>query len=418
MSWDTDRVTTDEHKAEERNMDYQTGLCFLTFLIVVFGIPDSTQFYSVNLDVYSFEEAQKLCASDGSLANMPDQEETSKILKVIEDKGDQTSSSFWIGLKKERTQCVQENLPLRGFYWTVDNSTKFDLNKWKEEPSGTCTNALCGLLSVEYNGSTIANWGLAAKLCTKKVPFICKHKGSSKNTACPSKPNIFGAHDITEKISDPYTLWVSCTGTDIITLTCSRSTGEWKLVGGTEKDIHELCLECKNGFKKDKDGNCVDVDECKQPNNCTFNCINTQGSYHCMCIDDMGNFHNEDSEKCKKANTSLIISATDPTNKVRDKPTSSSVDKKSPPSSQPTTDTITESGVNIEESTGDLSNIVIPLIIALLIFVVLVVIIVAIVKYCLMRRARKRAKERAAALKESVALNGSDSMEKVNEYSA
>lgn len=394
-------------------MDYQTGLCFVNFLIAVFAIPDSTHFYSVNLDSLSFDDAQKLCASDGSLANMPDQEETSKILKVIEDKRARTSTSFWIGLKKDRTWCVQANLPLKGFYWTVDNSTKLEFNKWKEEPSATCTNALCGLISVEYGDSKLVSWGLAAKPCTKKFPFICKHKGSSKNITCSSPPQILGHHDITHKQNDPYTLWVSCHSTDTFTLTCSRNTGEWKLVGGTETDILGLCLECENGYKKDRDGNCVDVDECSRSNNCKFNCINTSGSYSCICFDDMNNFHSEDSEICMKANMSLFMSATDATNKVQDKPASSSMDKKSSP--QPAVYSTTESGVHAKESTRDVSDIVIPLIIALLIFVVLVVIIVAIVKYCHMRSSRKRAKKRAAALKESIALNGSDSMEKVNE---
>lgn len=374
-------------------MDYQIGLCFINFLIVAFSISDSSQFYSVDLDSHFFNDAQNLCAHNGFLANMPNEEETENILKVIEDKRDTTATSFWIGLKKERTQCVQGDLPLKGFHWIVDNSTEFYLDKWKEEPQSTCTNTLCGLLSVEYSGSKLVSWGFTSKLCTKKYPFICKHKGSSKNILCSSKPAILGDHDITEKKSDPYTLWVSCNGTDLFTLTCSKSTREWKLVGGTETEIQGLCLKCKNGYKKDKDGKCVDVDECKQSNNCTVHCFNTEGSYTCGS------------------------SVTDATMKAPDKPTSSTMYKKKEfsPSSKPDVDSTAEILVHIEESTGDLSNIVIPLIIALLIFVVLIVIIVAIVKYCLMRRARKRAKERAAALKESVALNGSDSMEKVNE---
>ncbi|KAI5611494.1 C-type lectin domain family 14 member A precursor [Silurus asotus] len=390
-------------------MDYQSGLCFVNFLIVVFGISDS-QYYSVDLDEQLFDTAQTLCGSNGFLANIPDDEETvKKILKVIEDKGDRTSTSFWIGLKKEKTMCVQENLPLKGFYWTVDNTTNFALNKWKTEPSLTCTNALCGFLSVEYRGSTVASWGLAAMPCQRKLPFICKNDGSSKEIACSSPPNITGIHEKTVKKSDPYTIRVSCKGMDTFVLTCSRKTGKWKLVGGTEIDIQGLCIECKPGYKKNKDGSCVDVDECQQPNICQLSCTNTVGSYMCGCKDD------EDSEQCKEAKKSLITPAPDAFNNVKDTSTSTSMDKKPIPSTQPAVQSTTKSVVLNEASTGDLSNIVIPLIIALLIFVVLVVIIVAIVKYCLMRRAKKRAKKRAADLKESVALNGSDSMEKVNE---
>lgn len=392
-------------------MDYLSGLCFVNFLTVVFGIPDSTQRYSVNLDNHTFHEAEKLCGRDGFLANIPDQEAIVKILKLIEHKGDRKSTLFWIGLKKEKEQCVQENLPLKGFYWTIDNSTEYALNKWKEEASGTCTNALCGLLSVEYGGSTIDSWGLTAKSCSKPFPYICKHKGVNEITACPSRPNILGHYDIMQKENDPYTLKISCSGTDSYTLTCSRDTGQWKLVGGTETDIDKLCLACENVYKNNRDGKCKNVDECQQSNNCKFHCFNTEGSYTCMCADEMKKIY---SQLCKKSNTTLFRSTTDATNHVQEKTTSSFMDKKPLPSSQPAVDNTTESGVTIDESTGDLPNIIIPLIIALLIFVVLVVIIVAIVKFFLIRRARKRAKKRAA-LKESVALNGADSMEKVNE---
>ncbi|XP_058255366.1 C-type lectin domain family 14 member A-like [Hemibagrus wyckioides] len=396
-------------------MDYQIGLCFVNVLIAAFSIPVSTRFYSVDLDSHSFDDAQELCARDGSLTNMLTEEETENILKVIENKRYTNFTSFWIGLQKDRAQCVQKNLPLRGFYWTVDNSAKSDLmmNKWIEDPTGTCTTALCGLLSVEYSDSKIVKWGLKSTGCTKKFPFICKHEGLSENIACSSKPNIMGTHETSEKNNDPYTLWVSCT--DEFTLTCSKNTREWKLVGGTKTDIQGLCLGCKTGYKKDKDGNCVDIDECKQLKNCSFNCFNTEGSYSCMCTDEMDNFHNEDSEICKKqkqAKTSISMSPTNATKKVQDEPTPSSMDKTSPTSSPSDVHSTIGSHLHIEDSSG---NFIIPLIIALLIFVVLVVIIVAIVKYCLMRSARKRAKERAAAMKESVALSGTDSMENVNE---
>lgn len=392
-------------------MDYQTGLCFVNFLIAVFAIPDSTHFYSANLDEFSFVDAQDLCASDGSLANIPDQEEILKILKVIENKRDRNSTSFWIGLKKDRTQCVLADLPLKGFHWTVDNSSKFELNKWKEEPSGTCTNALCGLISVEYEGSRLVNWGLTAQHCGKKFPFICKHKGSSKKKTCSSLPQILGDHGITQKTYDPHTLFVSCPNSDTFTLTCSRTKDEWLLVGGTGTDLEGLCLQCQNGYKKDQNGNCVSENNCSHSHNCKFKCMNAEG---CKCIDDSSNSHSEASEICQKANMVLFIPTTDDTTN-QGKPTTSSMDNESPTSPQPAVHSTNESGVHPMERTGDMSDIVIPLIIALLIFVVLVVIIVAIVKYCHMRSARKRAKKRAAALKESVALNGSDSMEKVNE---
>ncbi|XP_062863092.1 C-type lectin domain family 14 member A [Trichomycterus rosablanca] len=387
-------------------MDWWTGLCFFNVLCVVCSL--SEFYYSVNLEPGSFEEAQISCRSDNSfLTNIPNHEETLKILKAIEDKRQRTSTFFWIGLMKYRKDCVQDNVPLKGFHWTADNSTEFELNKWEENPEPTCTNALCGQLSVEYTDSKVIRWGLAARTCKQKFSFICKHQNPVKEILCPL-PQITGSHTNMQKNNDPYNLQITCNSGNTFTLTCSRSTSKWGLVDGTEKDIAELCLDCRKGYKKDEKGNCVDVDECEQSNLCKHQCINTAGSYSCMCVNDIGNFYNETSEICKN----LPRSNADASDKLLDNPTNSPVHKKSFPSFQPANDSTTESGVQIEGGSGD---ILFPLIIALLILVVLIVITAVIVKCCCMRWKKKRAKKRAAVLKEAVALNGSDSMEKVYE---
>lgn len=377
-------------------MDRWTGLCFFNILHIVCSL--SEFYYSVNLDKLSFQEAQMSCRYDNSfLTNIPNHEEASKILKAIEDKGNQNSSLFWIGLMKYKRDCVQDNFPLKGFHWTADNSTEFDLNKWKEKPALTCTSALCGLLSVEYSGSAVVRWGLAAKICSQKFPFICKHEDLTDKKVCP-KPQITGSHDLVQSKNDPYNLRIICNSGNTFSLTCSRSTSKWSLADETEKDIAELCLDCSKGYKKNKEGTCVDVNEC-EPNPCIPNpCVKTKGSYICMCVDDMGNFYNVTSEKCRNLGTNV-----DALDKQQDKPTTPTVVMKKPVPSE----------ADIEGSAGDMSNIIIPLIIALLILVVLIVIIAGIVKCCLMRWKQKKAMKRAAVLKETVALNGSESMGKV-----
>lgn len=381
-------------------MDYRAGLYFLNFLNVVFNAPET--FYTVHLDKYTFESAQQSCESDGSfLTDMVNEEETSKIVKAIEDKVDENLTLFWIGLMKPKTQCPLTHLPLRGFSWISNNSTEFEPepNKWKSEPLDTCTNTICGLLSVTYVNSKVDSWQLDSKVCKSPYPFICKHKGQSEKKPCPN-PIIAGPHDIMQKMNDPYTLHVACqhSGTDNFTLTCSRSTRKWTLVGSTETDVSQLCQGCRKGFRKNVHGNCVDVDKCKHLHMCKHHCNNTEGSNICKCPDGMV----EDSKNCEEAgNLSPSMSSSNDT-AFQDKRIPPSMEKSHPPSSQPEIPT--------EVDTLDQSNIIIPVIIALLIFVVLVVIAVGIVKCCLIRRAKKRAKKRAEASKESMALNGADSI--------
>ncbi|XP_017555305.1 C-type lectin domain family 14 member A [Pygocentrus nattereri] len=383
-------------------MDYWTGLYFLNILNVVFCTPDA--FYTVNLDYYSFEKAQTSCksAGNGILTDMGKPQETKKILKAIEDKRNENLTSFWIGLKKNRAACVEPRLPLKGFFWIVDNSTEFEADKWKSEPKSTCTSALCGLLSVNYSGSAIESWQLDSGTCKQTNPFICKHEGQIEKP-CPG-PLINGPFDSMQKTNDPYTLHVTCKDNKTFTLSCSTTTHEWTLVNNPKTDISRLCLECEKGYEKNAGGNCVDVDECEQFQPCKH-CSNTVGSYICKCPDGT-----EGTDKnCKKPKETPTFMTSPDNTDFQEKTSPSSVENTPQPHS-----TI-ESSVHIEGSTGDLSNIIFPVIIALLIFVVLVVIIAGIVKCCLIRRSKKRAKKRAEASKESMALNGSDSMDKVNE---
>ncbi|KAG9268646.1 C-type lectin domain family 14 member A [Astyanax mexicanus] len=390
-------------------MDYWTGLCFLNILNVVFTTPD--MFYTVHMDKKAFDDAQGSCTLDkGFLTNMENQGEIAKILQAIENKGEITMTSFWIGLRKERRDCVQPNLPLMGFSWIIGNSTEFDASKWKSEPEGTCTSALCALLSVTYKGTTIESWQFVSSGCKHAYPFVCKREGQREQWPCPY-PTMHGKADIMQKHHDPYTLQVTCNSGPSFTLTCSQSTREWRLQNQPDTDISGLCMECNQGYRKDKQGFCVDVDECKEPHVCKHKCMNTLGSYKCKCSDTHG-MDGKDSDNCSKAGN--VDHSHESTHGFQDNPTPSTMDDgRHSPSVRP--ESTTEDSVHLEGNTGDLSNIIIPVIIALLIFVVLVVITVAIVKCCLIRRSKKRAKKRAEVSKESMALNGSDSMEKVSD---
>lgn len=123
------------------------------------------------------------------------------------------------------------------------------------------------------------------------------------------------------------------------------------------------CSPCHAGFRKDIYGNCVDVDECVvSPSPCRHTCLNTEGSFRCVCSDSDGKPHQEGSVECKDA----------------------------------------------------LSGILLLVLVPVGVLVVLVVCTAVLVKCCLMRRSKKRAIKKA----EKMAMknkNGKESCETANE---
>ncbi|XP_067310773.1 C-type lectin domain family 14 member A [Pseudorasbora parva] len=344
-------------------MEFWTGLYLMSFLNMACCLPKSS--YTVHFNKLSFENAQKKCLPGGFLTDILNKKEMEKILKTIWDKNDKTATSFWIGLKKNKGVCVKKSLPLKGFYWTANNSTHSEVNVWKTNPSDTCTEARCGLLSVEYSHSGATSSGFVDATCRQEHTFICK-----RNVAmvCP-RPNILGIHDIIYS-NDPYTCKVVCSSGASFNLTCSKDL-VWTVDGNENiSDISQICLECKEGYRRDASGNCA----CSDKNEDV--CDGLEPS----TTDD---YSNDNRGK------SLL----------------------NQPTSLPDDVSTNETGVHIEEKAGDISNIIVPVIIALLIFIVLLVIIAAIVKGCLRRRSAKLAPRKTA----TVALNGSSVMEKANE---
>ncbi|XP_058605530.1 C-type lectin domain family 14 member A [Onychostoma macrolepis] len=370
-------------------MELWTGLYLVSFLNVARCLLESS--YTVHLNKLSFENAQNYCKPGSFLTNIPNEKEMVKILKTIWDMNNKTTTSFWIGLKKDKGTCVEQRLPLKGFFWTVDNSTQSDVNTWKTNPSSTCAYLLCGLLSVEYSDSGAKSNGYVDTTCRQEHPFICKR---NVKLVCP-RPEILSTHDMIEPSNDPYTRQIVCPSGTMFNLTCSKDL-VWTLVGSKNVDISQLCLECQKGYRRDASGGCVDVNECDESKPCEQGCLNTEGSYKCLCS------YNDDGI-CNG-------SSKPPTTNQKNNEYSSINRGKS----MPTQPTSLPDDVRINEkskSAGDISNIVVPVIIALLIFIVLLVIVAAIVKGCLRRRTIKLARRKV----EAVALNGSSSMEKVNE---
>ncbi|KAK7152663.1 hypothetical protein R3I93_010777 [Phoxinus phoxinus] len=373
-------------------MDFWTGLYLMSFLNMACCLPESS--YTVHLNTLSFNAAQNRCLPRNFLTNIPKEEEMAKILKTIWDKNNKTATSFWIGLKRNKGDCFRKDLPLKGFSWTVDSSTQSDVKMWKKEPSDSCTDIRCGLLSVKYGETAATSNGFVDATCKQEHPFICKRNV----TVTCRPPDILGTHDKISYPNDTDTCYVHCGSGASFTLKCSKDL-VWTVFDNKNMDISQLCLECKKGYRRDESGSCVDVNECEESKPCTHRCLNTEGSYKCVCSDN----DKDDCDGSKPPTTDLR--SNDHSNVNRGKSVLTQ------PTSLPDDVTTSETDVHVEESAGDASNIIVPVIIALLIFIVLLVIVAAIVKGCIRRRSTKPSRRKA----EAVALNGSSSMEKVNE---
>lgn len=58
---------------------------------------------------------------------------------------------------------------------------------------------------------------------------------------------------------------------------------------------------CESGFRLKNDGKtCMDVDECTTTYPCSQRCVNSYGSFHCLCVEGYV-VHTNDSTRCKSS---------------------------------------------------------------------------------------------------------------------
>ncbi|XP_039994153.1 C-type lectin domain family 14 member A [Xiphias gladius] len=185
-------------------------------------------------------------------------------------------------------------------------------------------------------------------------------------------PRIPGSRSLSPDPNNSSRILVDCWSTDQLELHCWGRPAVWHLLDNSPANFTTVCQPCSNGFRKDAFADCVDIDECSSAP-CRHTCLNTEGSYRCVCSDEHGRHHNESSPVC--------------------------------------TDTM-----KIDDSSS-LSGILIPVLVAVVALVVLVVLVAVTVKCCLMKRSKKRSmkKSEKMAMKNK---DGQDSFATANEKAA
>ncbi|XP_071380349.1 C-type lectin domain family 14 member A [Centroberyx affinis] len=392
--------------------------------------------YVVRSEPLGFDRALEECSVGGTfLAELRTEREASDVRKLVSASlsGSRRGVAFWVGLRKANDRCVVPELPLRGFGWTESGDRRAERAVWRVEPPHTCTTTRCAALEGDFDGSEVRSWGFVSRPCKTRYPFICELRdrqageqesmqplpeetetGSRTETTPEPEPepettpepepettpepepgrcggyipNIPGARSLTP---DPAggSLRVECWSGLLLELRCSGSPALWRLNGSADA----ACVACGDGFERHASGTCVDVDECRRSAPCRRDCVNTEGSYLCVCYDRRGTRHAEGSEACLEGGDG-------------DPSPNRSLASPPPPPPGPT-------------DGGALSGVLIPALIAVMALVVLVVLVLAAVKCCMMRRSKKRAMRKAEKMAmRSKEAAGKDSMETTNEKEA
>lgn len=283
--------------------------------------------YVIHSTPLSFDEARKAC-SPGVLTTLVTKPEVTTIIELVSKSLsplNQSRDTFWVSLRKNKTDCVDLNLPLKGFRWTEDDNQESEMNNWLEEPQQTCTSVLCAALEIRG-----MDQGLVSDKCKNKYKFICKMKDmfthpephkpvptsetqKPEPTALPTEtklePEVYGAdadpgslcqnpHVPTARFLTPHPenssqMWVECWPNERVELRCSGHPPTWHLLNGSPANFTTICNQCGKGFHRETTGNCVDIDECSAVDApCRHGCQNTPGSYQCVCTDESGRHHN------------------------------------------------------------------------------------------------------------------------------
>lgn len=366
--------------------------------------------YTLQHGQMTFDEAAAAC-SPGHLTTVLNEHELAHILDLIPEAEPpliRGSFTFWVGLRKDKRECVVPEFPLRGFKWTADGTEGTQVSQWAAEPELTCTAVQCAALKAQVDSSNVTDWGLIPVRCETKHRFICKHNdshtpqppkptapnlvptsagleprrstrtpdtqtsegeagstpGSEKDRGSNScgHPDLSTARSLIPHPKDRSRIQVECwTAGMQVEIRCSGQPALWRLLDGSVANFTSICAPCDDGFRKNSSGKCEDIDECSEKSApCRNTCQNTPGSYRCVCTDEAGEVVSEDSLMCN--------------------------------------DTAGTAEKRLD------SGLLVPVLVAVVGLVVLVVLFAVMVKCCVMRRSKRRAVKKA----EKMSMNSKD----------
>ncbi|XP_038156787.1 C-type lectin domain family 14 member A [Cyprinodon tularosa] len=281
--------------------------------------------YILSQKEVTFDRAVTDC-SPGFLPQMATKHEVQEILQFLDQS--MVNMTVWIGLRKPKSECTVDSKPLKGFKWVETGSQEWSFTYWLKEPKLTCTEDLCGALRRQVVQSQVT-LGLIPDSCKTPYHFICKLRDGqpgpsleiSQTTMRPvpadpqpkpttaitspptvrsdptSQPNSLtlgpescenqnpkhpSIRSLTADPSNSSRVLVECWSEVKVEVVCSGVPAVWRVLNGSLADFSVLC-QCEAGFQEEDSGLCVDIDECSTGSPCQHTCLNTQGSYRCVC---------------------------------------------------------------------------------------------------------------------------------------
>lgn len=321
-------VTSSPEGVELEDMEFRLCCWMVVFLLkkVSTDLSSHTK-YTLSQSEAAFDQAMQNC-KPGVLATVATEHELQEIVHVFnKSKSLQANITVWIGLKKPKSECIISEMPLRGFKWAENGNQDSNAINWLEEPKLTCTVDLCGALRRQVVQSNVT-WGLIPDSCKTPYQFICKGSDgptemsmvisrstirpvsaepqmktatTSQTTLKPATPHpkipTIGPEtcehsrnpkhpkirSLTPDSSNSSKVLVECWSEVKIDLICSGVPAVWRVLDGSPANFSIICQQCEKGYQKDDSGLCVDIDECSSGNLCQQTCLNTEGSYKCVC---------------------------------------------------------------------------------------------------------------------------------------
>ncbi|XP_037550782.1 complement component C1q receptor [Nematolebias whitei] len=323
--------------------------------------------FTLHHEELNFEKAQQNCQDNGgNLMTLRDQNEESKLLELVKTHHSKRLK-IWIGLKRNKKECMLADKTLKGFKW-ISGEEDSQYSNWKKEPTSTCVERC---VKVDYTSSDPNQLQWTEAACKTSAFYACKFsfRGMCNPLSLLGTENIeYVAPFSIEPLKSTIQLLpkgtfavIFCGKQELGYSVCNdvNNTYNWsepgpfcqleKLNCGINNGgCEHLCLQeaddarcfCKEGFELEEDMfscrlmdlcgpnscehqcvmgesgincrcpsgfelsenqyNCSDIDECQSEICQDHVCVNTDGSYRCVCKDgyEMVDGECRDDDEC------------------------------------------------------------------------------------------------------------------------
>uniref|UniRef100_A0A674MW44 Thrombomodulin n=1 Tax=Takifugu rubripes TaxID=31033 RepID=A0A674MW44_TAKRU len=224
------------------------------------------------------------------------------LLSNIPRRHQERTQTFWIGLKLHKGDCVLAYQPLGGFKW-ISGEEDSSYSNWEKQPASTCTEERCVRVLRPFSGEPHLRW--TAGSCRRPSSYVCKFyfSGMCKALVLSGPGQIAYTAPFSERPQHykmqllPFGTYadISCSDQQSHLSVCKRQkTGS----GSPNCAIHnggcqhfcqqaagELRCLCQDGYSLEEDGlSCRRVDACTE-HLCEHQCLPGGAGHSCTCAD-------------------------------------------------------------------------------------------------------------------------------------